>query len=65
MRGDNLEPKPGTQPIHQQARDLNSAVEEKLQEQIRTWLEDGVIEPSKSPWCQSRRKIKVCAGAVD
>ena len=47
MRGDNLELKPGTQPIHQQVQDLNSAVEEKLQEQIRTWLEEGVIGASQ------------------
>ncbi|MCP4118966.1 MAG: hypothetical protein GY737_26925, partial [Desulfobacteraceae bacterium] len=46
----DLELKPGTQPIRQQFRDLNPDLEKKLQDQINTWLEEGVIEPSKSPW---------------
>ena len=46
----NLELKPGTQPIRQRFRDLNPELEKKLQDQIQTWLDEGVIKPSKSPW---------------
>ena len=45
----NLELKPGTQPIRQRFQDMNPELEEKLQNQIQTWLDEGVSEPSKSP----------------
>ncbi len=44
----NLELKTGTQPIRHRFRDFNQAMEEKLQEQIRTWQEEGLIETFKS-----------------
>ncbi len=50
----DLELKPGTQPISQRFRDLNPELEQKLQDQIHKWLEEGVIEASKSPWSQEK-----------
>ena len=46
----DLKLKPGTQPIRQKLRDLNPRMEANLQEQVDDWLEQGVIEPSESPW---------------
>ncbi|MCP4993462.1 MAG: DDE-type integrase/transposase/recombinase [Gammaproteobacteria bacterium] len=60
----DLELVPGTQPIRQRFRDLNPDLEKKLQDQINTWLEEGVIEPSKSPWSSPLVPVKKKDGSV-
>ena len=60
----DLEFKSGTQPISQRFRDLNPELEQKLQDQIQTWLEEGVIEASKSPWSSPLVPVKKKDGSV-
>ncbi|MCP3663537.1 MAG: hypothetical protein GY696_13775 [Gammaproteobacteria bacterium] len=64
-----MELKPGNQSIRQRFRDLNPAMEEKLQAQIKTLLEEGVIETPKSPWSSPlvpvKKKDKSVRWAVD
>ncbi|MCP3661418.1 MAG: hypothetical protein GY696_02815 [Gammaproteobacteria bacterium] len=55
---------PGTQPISQKLRDLNPELEQKLQDQINKWLEEGVIEASKSPWSSPLVPVKKKDGSV-
>ncbi|MCP3667560.1 MAG: RNA-directed DNA polymerase, partial [Gammaproteobacteria bacterium] len=60
----DLELKPGTQPISQRFRDLNPELEQKLQYQIQTCLEEGVIEAYKSPWSSPLVPVKKKDGSV-
>ena len=60
----NLEFKPGTQLIRQRFIDLNPAMKEKLQAQIKTWLDEGVLERSKSPWSSPLDPVKKKDGSV-
>ena len=60
----NLELKPGTQPNRQRFRDLNPELEKKLQDQIQTWLDEGVIEASKRTWSSSLVPVKKKDGSV-
>ncbi|MCP3665894.1 MAG: RNA-directed DNA polymerase [Gammaproteobacteria bacterium] len=60
----DLELKPGTQPISQRFRDLNPELEQKLHDQIHKWLEEGVIEASKSPWSSPLVPVKKKDGSV-
>ena len=60
----NLELKPCNQPIIQRFQDLNPAMEEKLQVQIKTLLDEGVIETSKSPWSSPLDPVKKKDGSV-
>ncbi|MCP3663549.1 MAG: hypothetical protein GY696_13835, partial [Gammaproteobacteria bacterium] len=60
----DLELKFGTQPISQRFRDLNPELEQKLQDQINKWLEEGVIEASKSPWSSPLVPVKKKDGSV-
>ena len=41
---------PGAIPYKSRVRLLNPDQKENLQDQIDEWLEQGVIEPSESPW---------------
>ena len=41
---------PGAIPYKSQVRPLNPDQKENLRDQIDEWLEQGVIEPSVSPW---------------
>ena len=59
-----LELKPGTQPISQRFRDLNPELEQNLQDQVQTWLDEGVIEASKSPWSSPSVPVKKKDGSV-
>ena len=59
-----LELKPGTHPISQRFRDLNPELEQKLQDQIQMWLEEGLIEASKSPWSSPLVPVKKKDGSV-
>ena len=60
----DLELQPGTQPISQRFRDLNPELEQKLQDQISQWLDEGVIEASKSPWSSPLVPVKKKDGSV-
>ena len=60
----NLELKPGTQPIIYRFRDLNPELEEKLQNQIQTWLDEGVSEPAKSPWSSPSVPVRKKDGGI-
>ena len=41
---------PGTKPIKQRNRPLNPKQEESLKEQVKIWTDEGIIQPSSSPW---------------
>ena len=41
---------PGATPYNSRVRPLNPDQKENLREQIDEWLEQGVMEPSVSPW---------------
>ena len=60
----DLKLKPGTQPIRQKVRPLNPKLEEDLQKQIDSWLADGVITPSDSPWSSPLVPVKKKDGTV-
>ena len=49
---------PGAIPYKSQVRLLNPDQEENLREQIDEWLEQGVIEPSVSPWASPLIPVK-------
>ena len=49
---------PGAIPYKSQVRPLNPAQKENLQDQIDEWLEQGVIEPSISPWASPLVPVK-------
>ena len=42
--------KPGAVPIRQKVRPLNPKQEEVLEKQLKSWQENGIIEPSRSEW---------------
>ena len=60
----DLKLKPGTQPIRQKVRPLNPKLEEDLQKQVDSWLTDGVITPSDSPWSSPLVPVKKKDGTV-
>ena len=60
----SLKLKEGTEPIRQKSRPLNPAMEDNLQEQVKAWLDQGVIEPSDSPWCSPLVPVKKKDGTV-
>jgi hypothetical protein len=41
---------PGARPIKCKMRPINPALRDSLKDQLNKWLEEGVIEPSQSPW---------------
>lgn len=43
--------KPGTKPIKQKRRPLNPLQLKELKSQVQDWLKQGIVRPSKSPWC--------------
>ena len=45
-----VELKPGTQPVRQKVRPLNPDQRKSLQEQLKVWTDEGVIERTSSPW---------------
>ena len=42
--------KENIKPIRQRLRPMNPKDEENVKQQLDSWIQDGVIEPSKSPW---------------
>ena len=49
---------PGAIPYKSRVRPLNPNQKENLQDQINEWLEQGVIEPSTSPWASPLVPLK-------
>ena len=49
---------PGVIPHKSRVRPLNPDQKENLQDQIDEWLEQGVIEPSISPWASPLVPVK-------
>ena len=49
---------PGAIPYKSQVRLLNPGQKENLRDQIDEWLEQGVIEPSVSPWASPLVPVK-------
>ena len=60
----SLKLKEGTEPIRQKGRPMNPAMEANLQAQVEDWLDQGVIEPSDSPWCSPLVPVKKKDGSV-
>ena len=60
----SLKLKEGVEPIRQKVRPLNPALEKDLDGQIDQWLEQGVIEPSDSPWSSPLVPVKKKDGTV-
>ena len=60
----SLKLKEDTEPIRQKVRPLNPALEKDLEEQIDAWLQQGVIEPSESPWSSPLVPVKKKDGTV-
>ena len=56
--------KPGTRPIRQKDRPLNPALEADLKKQLSTWLKQGVVEVSKSPWSSPLVPVKKKTGEI-
>ena len=49
---------PGAIPYKSRVRPLNPDQKENLQDQIDNWLEQGVIQPSISPWASPLVPVK-------
>ena len=49
---------PGAIPYRSRVRPLNPEQKENLRDQIDEWLEQGVIEPSTSPWASPLVPVK-------
>ena len=45
-----MELRPGAQPVRQKVRPLNPDQRKSLQEQLKVWTDEGVIERTSSPW---------------
>ena len=45
-----VELKPGAQPVRQKLRPLNPDQRKSLQDQLKVWTDEGVIERTSSPW---------------
>ena len=61
--------KPGTEPVRQRYRELNPKMLKDLEKQMSAWSDQGVIEPSTSPWARPlvpvRKKDGTIRWAVD
>ena len=56
--------KPDAVPHRAKVRPLNPAQMESLKEQMALWLEEGVIEPSESPWAAALVPAKKKGGLI-
>ena len=59
----DIKMKPGT-PIRQRVRPLNPTMQESLDEQIRDWLRQGIIQPSESEYSSPLVPVKKKDGEV-
>ena len=50
--------KENTNPIRLKNRPINPSLLPNLKEQVNSWLDQGVIEPSSSPWCFQLLPVK-------
>lgn len=53
-----IELKAGTKPVKQRLRPLNPTQLDSLKSQLDLWLEQGVIEPTTSPWASPMVPVK-------
>ena len=56
--------KPGTKPVKQSPRPLNPKDEADLSAQLDIWLDQGIIEPSSSPWSSPLVAVKKKDGST-
>ena len=56
--------KPGATPQRAKVRPLNPHQMESLKEQMTLWLEEGVVEPSESPWASALVPAKKKGGKI-
>jgi len=56
--------KPGTEPIRQRYRELNPKMLKDLEAQMADWLNQGVIEPSTSPWASPLVPVRKKDGKI-
>ena len=59
----DIKMKPGT-PIRQRVQPLNPTMQESLDEQIRDWLRQGIIQPSESEYSSPLVPVKKKDGEV-
>ena len=59
-----LKLKPGTEPIRQRYRELNPKMLKDLEAQMADWLNQGVIEPSSSPWASPLVPVRKKDGKI-
>ena len=56
--------KQAVEPIRQKLRPMNPSLEASLKKQLDEWLNDGVIQPSKSPWSSPLVPVKKKTGEI-
>ena len=54
----------GTVPICQKQRPLNPTMEENLDQQVKGWLKEGIVQPSMSAWSNPLVPVKKKTGEV-
>ena len=59
-----LKLKPNVEPIRAKVRDLNPAMEAELNKTLDTWMSQGVIEKSDSPWSSPLVPVKKKDGTI-
>ena len=56
--------KEGAEPFRSRIRHLNPTMEGDLRKQVDSWLKEGVIRPSKSPWAAALVPVKKKDGSI-
>jgi hypothetical protein len=59
-----LKLKAGTEPIRQRYRELNPKMLKDLEAQMKDWMDQGVIEPSTSPWASPLVPVRKKDGKI-
>ena len=59
-----LKLKPNVQPIRQKNRVFNPRLEADLKEQLDSWLKEGLVQPSRSPWSSPLVPVKKKGGSI-
>ena len=60
----SIQLKPGATPQRAKLRPLNPHQIESLEEQMKIWLDEGVIEPAESPWASALVPAKKKGGKI-
>ena len=56
--------KRGARPVRQKDRPINPHLEADLNRQLTSWLKDGIVEPSKSPWSSPLVPVRKKTGEI-